>query len=181
MDEKWVEETIKAKRKHIMLSILEHVQDWDYGEAAEAIAQAHEEERREDIELIGRFANRITEYEAQVAVMTKALKACEAVELKNFSERFGSDEDTKCALCGEPTWKGHLEDCWIEQALSATPKVFCLKGRTSLHYDIEVMAEGAPEEFRRLLIARGMFAAWDVIVCPPKGEQPEESEQEEVQ
>ena len=64
-----------------------------------------------------------------------------------------------------------------EQALSAAPKVWRVKGRTSKYYDLEVVADDAPEEFRQLLIGRGMFAAWDVIVCPPKGEQPPESEQ----
>jgi len=66
----------------------------------------------------------------------------------------------------------------LQHALSAAPKVWRMQGRTSKYYDLEVVAEDAPDEFRRLLIARGMFAAWDVIVCPPKGEQPTESEQE---
>ena len=66
-----------------------------------------------------------------------------------------------------------------EQALSGAPKVWRMQGRTSLHYDIEVMAEGAPEEFRQLLISRSMFAPWDVMVCLPKAGQPTESEQGE--
>jgi len=67
----------------------------------------------------------------------------------------------------------------IAQILSAAPKVWRMQGRTSKYYDLEVVAEDAPDEFRQLLIGRGMFAPWDVMVCPPKGEQPTESEQGE--
>jgi len=78
-------------------------------------------------------------------------------------------------------WVGHNgEDGYelAQKALSAAPKVFCLKGRTSKYYDLEAVADDAPDEFRQLLIERGMFAPWDVMVCLPKAGQPTESEQE---
>ena len=84
-----------------------------------------------------------------------------------------------CAVMSQLGWKVVLPcDCGFTDALSAAPKVWRMPGRTSKYYDLEVVADDAPDEFRQLLIARGMFAPWDVIVFLPPGEQPTESEQE---
>jgi len=125
----------------------------ELGERAEAIVAQHEEE--------------VADLVAQVAEMGQALEKMrrEIQEYRWKPEAY--DIDGTMIL---------LEQM-VDNALSAAPKMWRVKGRTTLYYDLEVMADDAPDEFRQLLIGRGMFAAWDVIVCPPKGEQPTESEQ----
>jgi len=120
---------------------------------ARIIAAQHEEE--------------VAQRKAQVALMSEAF-----VWLSSWVETIGVGYYAPVS----PAERQPAKDR-ISKALSAAPKVWRLKARTSLHYDLEVMAEGAPEEFRQLLIGRGMFAAWDVIVCPPAPEQPTESEE----
>jgi len=157
------------------------------GQLAREIAQAAEEDRAELMavanntrELWIQSREEATKLRAQVAMMAEALgfvrnaigQAWKADrELRDrggmLAEQFAQVIDA-LGTCSERA----------EQALSAAPKVWRIKGRTSKYYDLEVMAEGAPDEFRQLLIARGMFAPWDVIVFLPPGEQPTESEQE---
>jgi len=142
------------------------------GQLAREIAQAAEEDRAELMavanntrELWIQSREEVAKLRAQVAMMSDGLRGIRdevepSVHLSSMDLKvWNMAVDTLC--------------------LSAAPKVWRVKGRTSLHYDIEVMAEGAPEEFRQLLISRSMFAPWDVMVCLPKAGQPTESEQGE--
>ena len=109
---------------------------------------------------------------AQVAEMGEALRACasgdEWKDCKHLVNASYSPVAFAQQVCSE-----------LLEALSAAPKVWRMPGRTSKYYDLEVSAEDAPAELQQLLNDRGMYAHWDVMVCLPKGEQPEESEQEE--
>jgi len=161
------------------------IEDWKHGlsTAADTIAAQHEEEvaelrgqlseRRTICEAAQEEAARnfvdlklaqdeVAQVRARVAAMTTALQIAQSTF--HYCEN-GSNPEKPAQI--------------VRDALSAAPKVWGMQGRTSKYYDLEVVAEDAPDEFRQLLIGRGMFAAWDVIVCPPKGEQPTESEQED--
>ena len=152
MDKKWVAQTIVQFARDAKL-VNWHEQEIEPDELAGAIVAQHEEE--------------VADLVAQVAEMGQALEKMrrEIQEYRWKPEAY--DIDGTMIL---------LEQM-VDNALSAAPKMWRVKGRTTLYYDLEVMADDAPDEFRQLLIGRGMFAAWDVIVCPPKGEQPTESEQ----
>jgi len=176
MDKEWLERRL-YKRVGTIYGVQEKTEDVD------AIAAQHEQDVASLVAVRDMYAIEIEGLQAQVAVMSTVLSKLEWIDA--FCEDIGDSNAEGgfvicCPVCDAvKDAEEHSPDCWLANALSAAPKVWRVQGRTSLHYDIEVMAEGAPDEFRQLLIDRGMFAAWDVMVCLPPGEQPEESEQEE--
>jgi len=121
---------------------------------------------------------------AQVAVMTEALENLVRIRKHVPGESAMRDNQTSGGLASISRSLHYsiddVDEAWqkVDNALCAAPKVWWMRGRTSKYYDLEAVADDAPDEFRQLLIARGMFAPWDVYACLPKAEQPTESEQE---
>jgi len=188
MDKEWLERRL-YKRVGTIYGVQEKTEDVD------AIAAQHEEEvarvRSEKTELLpcGHPASVVEDDGCQMCALERVnrwLMEQLSKSLAQVAEMGRALEEMRREI-QEYRWKPEAYDIdgtmiLLEQtadnALSAAPKVWRMQGRTSKYYDLEVMAEGAPEEFRQLLISRSMFAPWDVIVFLPPGEQPTESEQE---
>ena len=146
MDKEWIEKTIKAKTKWRTLSTVEMTQEPTYGEAAEAITQAHEEELSEmehryqqanqmNLDIAGMAMIDMEKAQAQVAAVADWLKGERDWAQENFDDYASGKLDSDEVDAG---WlQGVVRACTQAlEKLQSAPKVLAHAELAQGHDDI---------------------------------------------
>ena len=207
MDKEWIESTITHGMEYIEFSILEGEEVLRcIGSIAELIAQAHEQDKRDALKVLSdtwhdiedEHLAELAQRQAQVAVMAEALENLVRIRKHIPSECARRDNRTDGGL--DSISRGlrceidDMDKAWqkVDKALSAAPK---LVWKSSSQDSFRLMHYVEPDETQiegpdlNDIVMAGLvgedgqeievFVCLVNLGCQPKGEQGQESEQEE--